>query len=180
MVPVTDAETAETRYRDVREGPVVDWLRAAGRMPLACGPPVEVGGRRWLDGGLTDALLVEKAIDDGADEVTLVLNRPPEPRTRESRLSVWLVDRKFPGLGEAVARHHADWWESVQLARDAPEGVRSSIVAPDEPLDVGRLTRDLDAIEDALARGRASGRAHRERHERGAAGGADAAATGAA
>lgn len=176
VVPVTDAETGETRYRDVREGPVVDWLRAAGRMPLACGPPVEVDGRRWIDGGLTDALLVEKAIEDGAHRVTLVLNRPPEPRSPESRVSVWFVDRKFPGLGEAVAEHHRDWWESVQLARDPPEGVEAEIVAPDGPLEVGRLTRDLEAIEETIARGRQDGRAHLDRAGLEAEAGADAAA----
>lgn len=168
VVPVTDAETGETRYRDVRDGPVLNWLRAAGRMPLGCGPPVEVGGRRWLDGGLTDAVLVGKALDDGAHRVTLVLNRPPAPRDPEPRISAWLVDRRYPGLGEAVRHHHADWNASVRLALDPPEGVDVDVVHPDGDLGLGRFTRDLDRIRGGIAAGREDGRAHLRGRERGA------------
>jgi predicted patatin/cPLA2 family phospholipase len=163
VAPVTEVGTWETHYPDIRQGPVVDWLRAAGRIPIACGPPVEIDGTEWLDGGITDALLVETALEDGADTVTLVLNRPPASRGPEPRIVRWVLNRKYPGLGDALAEHHADWNESLALARDPPDGVEAHVVAPETHLEVGRMSRDVEGARDAVRRGRRQGEDHLRR-----------------
>ncbi len=157
IVPVTHADTGQTHYVDLRDGPVIEWIKAAGRMPLLSGDAVTVEGEPWLDGGLTDAVPMGKALDDGATEVLVVLNRPPQERSPEHRIASWLVDRRYPGLGEYVETHHHDWNTSVALALHPPDGVQVDIIHPQEDLGLNRFTRSIETIEDAAETGRHDG-----------------------
>jgi len=159
VVTATDAETGETRYVDLRAGPVLAWLRATGRMPLASGPAVEIDGRRWVDGGVTDPIPIARAIADRHDRVVCVLNRPAGSRKPEPRFAVKLIARRYPALAPFVARHHENHARAVALAERPPAGVAVSIVRPATPLGLSRFTRDPDAVARALARGEADGRA---------------------
>lgn len=159
IVTVVNARTGETRYVDVRRGPVLAWLRATGRLPLAAGHPVEVDGERWLDGGLTDPIPLRRAIDDGAKEILLILNRPPGERRPEPALSAWLVGKRYPHLRPHVEKHHEHHNEAVRLAERPPAGVHVDVVRPAKDTGVRRFTRDPKAILRAVEMGEADGRA---------------------
>lgn len=163
VVTATDVETGETRYVDVRRGPVLDWLRATGRLPLGTGPAVEIEGRRFVDGGVTDPIPVERAIADGHDDIVCVLNRPAGARAPEPRYVSDLVGRYYPALADAVRDHHGLHNRAVALAERPPAGVRVRIIRPTRPLAVGRLTRDLKELRAAMDAGFADGQAFVER-----------------
>jgi predicted patatin/cPLA2 family phospholipase len=158
VVTATEVETGDVVYHDLREGNVIDWLRATGRLPLASGPPVEIDGTRYLDGGLADPVPIEKAIEDGHDEIVVVLNRPERKSEAESWILGAVVGQRYPELFDLVRRHAEIWNEKVAIARDPPEGVDVSIVQPGEYLDLARLSRDEDKIENAIDTGRRDGR----------------------
>lgn len=157
VVTATEVDTGAAHYQDVRDGDVLDWLRATGRLPLASGPPVTIDGVRYLDGGIAVPVPIQRAIEDGADEVVLVLNRPERKSEAESLFLAALVGQRYPELFDLVRRHAELWNEAVALALDPPEGVDVSIVRPDEYLDLGRLSRDGARIEEAIAEGQAKG-----------------------
>lgn len=159
IVTVTDPLTAETHYPDIRQGPVLPWLRATGRLPLATGPAVEIDGRKWVDGGVTDPVPLAKAIEDGATDVTLILNRPPGMRDPEPAYVIALVRRRYPAIADAIADHHGHHNRAIALAENPPAGVTVRIVRPSAPTGVGRLTRDVDRLRHAIHQGEADGRA---------------------
>lgn len=159
VVTVTDARTGQVHYQDVREGPVLEWLKATGRLPLATGPPVEIDGRLWLDGGLVVPVPAEKAIEDGATEVVALLNRAAGDRTAEPWISEWMVRRKFPALEGLVRDHHKLHAENMAWLHEPPEGVTTHVIRPEKELPVHRLSRDLEAVDQAIETGRADGRA---------------------
>lgn len=154
VVTATDVDTGEAVYHDLREGDVLDWLRATGRLPIASGPPVEIGGRRYLDGGIADPVPIERAIEDGADEILLVLNRPERKSEAESLVLAAVVGQRYPELFDLVRRHAELWNEALETAQDPPEGVEVTIVQPEDYLDLGRLSRDEELIQHAIDEGR--------------------------
>lgn len=158
VVTATEVETGKGHYQDVREGNVLDWLRATGRLPLASGPPVEIGGTEYLDGGIAIPIPIQRAFEDGADEVLLVLNRPERKSEAESWFLAALVGQRYPELFDLVRRHAELWNEAVEAALDPPEGVNVTIVRPEEYLDLGRLSRDWDRIQAAIEEGRGHAR----------------------
>ncbi len=95
-----------------------DWrqaLLASARIPYWAGPPIELHGRRWVDGFVTDPLPVARAVDGGATHVLALLARAPEERlSPSSRVSPPMrahLNNLAPGLASAMtqrSRHHQD------------------------------------------------------------------------
>ena len=57
---------------------VAEWraaLRATATIPYLAGPAVELHGRRWIDGSVSEPLPVPRALADGATHVLALLNR---------------------------------------------------------------------------------------------------------
>lgn len=158
VVTATEVARGKAHYQDVREGNVLDWLRATGRLPLASGPPVEIDGVEYLDGGIAVPIPIERAFADGADEIVLVLNRPERKSEAESWFLAALVGQRYPELFDLVRRHAELWNLALASALDPPEGVTVAIVRPEEYLDLGRLSRDGDRIKDAIEEGLEKGR----------------------
>ncbi len=167
IVTVTDADTGEVHYKDIRQGPVLEWLKATGRLPLATGPPVEIDGTRWLDGGLVVPVPSRRAIEDGATEVVAILNRAEGHRVPEPWFNEWAVRRKFPALEGLVRDHHQFHADNLAWLTDPPEGVTTHLLRPDEALPVHRLSRDLGDVGQAIEVGRSDGRAFLEAYDSG-------------
>lgn len=72
---VTNIETGKTEYIEVpRDDKKWQVLRATCALPLLF-KPILVNGKRYLDGGITVAVPIEKAIEDGCDKNIVILTR---------------------------------------------------------------------------------------------------------
>jgi predicted patatin/cPLA2 family phospholipase len=99
-----------------------DWrqaLLASARIPFWAGPPIELHGRRWVDGFVTDPLPVARAVDGGATHVLTLLARAPEERlSPSSRVAPPMrahLNRLAPGLAAAMAQRGRLHQESTAL-----------------------------------------------------------------
>jgi predicted patatin/cPLA2 family phospholipase len=100
-------ETAETvAFSGMRtKVELYDVVLASSRMPWAGGPPVEIAGRRYLDGGLGSAIPVAEALAAGATHVLALQTRPHGvPRASVSRLADLLIVRHLRRLNPALAK----------------------------------------------------------------------------
>jgi predicted patatin/cPLA2 family phospholipase len=85
------------------EQEVWDAILASSRMPWAGGPPVEIGGRRYLDGGMASPIPVAEAIAAGATHVLALQTRPfGVPRRSASRIGDRFIARHLRGLNPAL------------------------------------------------------------------------------
>ena len=159
-VTASDVDTGEVVYHDLRTGPVIPWLKATGRLPFASGPPVEIDGHRYLDGGILDPIPIRHVVEEGHDDITLILNTPAGKRRKDNAVIAGLAARKYPRLRDGIVRHHEIKHDAVHFAEKPPKGVRVHIVRPHGPTGVSRLTRDLALIRGALEQGRRDGFGH--------------------
>jgi predicted patatin/cPLA2 family phospholipase len=78
-------------------------ILASSRMPWAGGPPVEIAGHRYVDGGLVAPVPVGDAIAAGATHVLALQTRPfGVPRKSASRIGDRLIERHLRGLNPAL------------------------------------------------------------------------------
>ncbi len=155
QVSVVDITTGACEYPDIRQGDVIAWLKATGRLPFASGPPVTIDGRTFLDGGVLDPVPVRYAVERlGADHVTLISNNPPGPKRKDPKPMLMLASRRYPHLKDGIHEHHAIKEASMAYAENPPSGVQIDVLRPGAPTGLGRLTRDLDLIQDGIALGR--------------------------
>lgn len=156
-------------------------ILASSRMPWAGGPPVRIGERRYLDGGMVSPVPVEEAIAAGATHVLALQTRPfGIPRKSASRIGDRLIERHLRGLNPAlvtVYRERIPKYEELvtDLARRSREPGNEppyvlGLRPPEGTPIVGQLERDpvvLTAgavegerlVEDALGSDRQASRA---------------------
>jgi predicted acylesterase/phospholipase RssA len=105
-------------------------LLASSRMPWAGGPPIQIAGRRYIDGGLASAIPVAEALAAGATHVLALQTRPHGvPRKSASRIGDRLIERHLRRLNPAL----------VTLYRDRVAGYESVVT------DIARRSRNPDA-----------------------------------
>ncbi|MEI2776112.1 MAG: patatin-like phospholipase family protein [Tetrasphaera sp.] len=134
-------------------------LRATTSIPIVAGGPVRLGGRRFIDAGVTELVPVRTALADGATHVlALRTKRPserPQPPSRLEQRAVrsWLV-RKAPGAVTAWAAMHARHTEEEWLLAGHP-GVLQIRPPEDGPV-IGMTHRDLATLRAAVEAGYAA------------------------
>ncbi len=160
VVTASDIETGTPHYQDIRVTEVIPWLKATGRLPAAAGPPVTIGGRTFLDGGLTDPIPVRRAAADGHKRITLILNTPRGAGKEDHRWLATMTARRWPALKDGIMRHQEIKQEAIAWAETPPPGIEVDIIRPAQPTGLHRLSRDLDAIHAVIAMGRRDGEAH--------------------
>lgn len=146
-------------------------LRATAAIPLLAGPPVELQGRLWIDGSVSDPLPVLRALTDGATHVLALLTRtvpqllradPAEGPTRWARS----LDRIAPGLG-ALAQEGPRLAPALALVGDAGHPARVGrhvhAVAPRTGTGVHGLSTDVAAVRRASELGYRTMTEHLER-----------------
>jgi predicted patatin/cPLA2 family phospholipase len=112
-----DVDTAEpvdlTGMRTVDE--LCAALLASSRMPWVGGDPVELAGRRYLDGGLAAPIPVATALGAGATHVLVLQTRPHGvPRSSGSRLADRLIVRHLKRLNPELVRLYYGRIESYE------------------------------------------------------------------
>jgi len=160
IVTAVDIHTGEVVYHDLRNGDIIPWLKATGRLPLGSGQPVVIGPRALLDGGIFDPIPVRQAVADGAKRLTVVLNTPAGKRKPDHPLATTLVAARYPRLRDGIVRHADIKQEAIDYAKSPPAGVRCDLIRPAVPTGLSRLTRDLRKIRRALEQGRQDGAAY--------------------
>lgn len=102
----TNVETGKAEYLPVaRDTSMLDLLLASCAMPIVF-PIVEYQGKKYMDGGVADAIPFERAIEDGCDRNIVILTRERDyhkGREKGVELAAKLY-RKYPKFSEALKR----------------------------------------------------------------------------
>ncbi len=130
-------------------------LRATAAIPLLAGPAVELHGRRWIDGSVSEPLPVLRALRDGATHVLALLNRTgPELRRADPGAGParWAraLDRLAPGLGSIAqesSRHGPVLTVLDDAAHPSRGGAHLLALVPGRDVGIQGLTIDVGRVE---------------------------------
>jgi predicted patatin/cPLA2 family phospholipase len=156
----TDALTGEATdlHEHIRDQPTLQAaLRATTAMPLLAGEPVEIGGRRFVDAGVSESVPVRTALAQGATHIVALRTRRPDetvpPPTRGERLvmSRWFA-RRAPGALEPWLRRQAIRAAEEQVLASHPATLQ--IRPPVGSADIGRSERRPQLLRAAVDAGR--------------------------
>ena len=122
-------------------------LEASCCLPVVC-QSVEIDGIHYYDGGLADPVPVQKALDDGCDEVVLILTRPLEKRENNKQdIMTAKILSKFDELAAKNLLKRADRYnQGVEIVKELEKQGKGLIVAPDTIGDMSTLTKDKEKL----------------------------------
>jgi predicted patatin/cPLA2 family phospholipase len=155
LIVLTDCHTGEPVYFHACDDRVFDALRATATMPLATRGFDYVDGQPFADGGVSDPIPIQRALQDGATDITVVLTHNYYFRLKPmSRWLGWLAYPGFPRVARAwTTGQYQKYNAALDLLKQPPAGVRLKVYRPMRPLPVGALTITQKRIEAALTMG---------------------------
>lgn len=157
IVVATDVETGKPVYHICRtlDPAELQWIRASASMPLAA-RIVEIGGRKFLDGGISDSIPLNFMEHSGYDKNVVVLTQPRgfvKQQSGSARL-VNAMYRKYPKLLEAYNRRPAMYNKQLEHVRRSEEAGKAFVIAPPEKLPIRHVEHDQDKILEVYRAGR--------------------------
>lgn len=162
-VVCVDAATGEAVYQrcDQADGVYRDWYRASASMPLVS-RPVEIEGRKYLDGGVADSVPIRYFESIGYGRNVVILTQPEGFVKKPSKgLPVMKrLLRQYPNMVAALEKRHEVYNETTAyIARREKDGA-ALVIRPEKSLDVGRVEHDPARLQAAYDEGRKAGEKH--------------------
>lgn len=152
---VTNVETGKPEYikvDDVFEQ--MDTLRASGSIPVVS-KAVEINGNKYLDGGISDSIPFEWAIERNYEHIVVVLTRDIDYRKKpESKLLIGSLKNKYPCIYEQMLHRHENYNMKIEKLKELEKEGRVFIIRPFEPIEAGRLERDEAKIQNSYDSGK--------------------------
>ena len=129
-------------------------MKASCCIPLVC-KPYRIKGVPYYDGGLSDPIPVQKALDDGCDKVVVILTKPIDTIrvAKKDAFPARVLKRKYPKSGEDLARRYKTYNDQVRLAKKYQKQGKVLILAPDDCCGMETLTKDKSALDKMYHKG---------------------------
>ena len=153
----TDIETGQAVYQQITqvEDSTLEWFRATGSMPIVS-TPVEIAGRKLLDGGMVDCIPLAQFQRMGYERNIVVLTRPKGYQKTPGKLSLLfkLFYPKYPKVAECMARRHEMYNGELQYIEEQAKLGNTLLIYPDHPLDIGRTELNEGKLRAIYQHGR--------------------------
>ena len=148
---VTNMETGKPEYikiDDLKDKVQLEYLRAAGSMPYVS-KPVIIKGKKYLDGGISDSIPIEKIMNMGFDKIIVILTRPIEYRKKKGNEKIpQIYYRKYPKLVETINNRYKMYNEEVEKVIQLEKEKKIFVIRPSRTVGIKRIERDIDKIQE--------------------------------
>ena len=149
-VVATEAKTGNPAYFDKHMDMAENdykILMASSCLPLFC-KPISINGALYYDGGLSDPIPYKKALEDGCDKIIVVLTKPIDAQLNQNRNSLgsFVLKRKYPQFSKAMKAAADTYSKQLGEVLQLQESGKALILAPDDIMGLGTLTRDKEKL----------------------------------
>lgn len=146
---LTNVETGKPEYVKLNNlFDEMEVLRATSAMPLVS-KIVEIDGKKYLDGGVSDSVPVVKMKEMGYDKIIVVLTRPLDYRKKPSNPMLYkLMYSKYPAFIETATNRYKDYNDTVEQIVDMENKQEIFVIRPSKTVDIKRIERDENKLQE--------------------------------
>ncbi|MFP4199605.1 MAG: patatin family protein [Halanaerobium sp.] len=128
-------------------------FKASSSLPLVASP-VEIDGQFYLDGGIRDSIPVKKALNDGYQNLVVVLTREKEYRKTPIKASflLELFLRKYPNLVDNLKERHRLYNNCLEFIENKEKNDQFFVFRP-QKVDIDRFSRNTEELEELYQSG---------------------------
>lgn len=147
-VVTTNCETGEAEYfqlNDMKKD--IIYLQASCSIPMFANI-VEIDGYNLVDGGVSDSIPIEYAINQGCDKNIVILTRDKTYRKNKVKF-LPLIKRKYknyPKLVRAIESRHINYNKSLDLVKSLEEKNEVFVIRPKSPVKVSQIEKNKDKL----------------------------------
>ncbi len=155
---VTDVETGKPEYMRLKScrGKNMDKLRASASLPLVANM-VLVGGRKYLDGGLSDAIPIERSVMSGNDKNLVILTkevgyvRKPIPAYELAMLKLRYA--AYPQVWRLMQDRDIRYNEQLKFLSQMEKDGKAFVIRPQEKSDTKRIDKNPEHLKNLYNEG---------------------------
>ena len=153
----TDVETGEPVYKsfDAVNDEMLEYIRASASMPVVS-KVVEIKGRKFLDGGISDSIPLRFFQQQGYEKNVVVLTQPGGYVKTHNRLLPLMKPfiRKYPKLVHALDTRHEMYNGQTAYVTEEEKAGRAFVIRPAQTLTIGHVSHNPDEMQAAYEQGR--------------------------
>lgn len=145
---VTNIETGKAEYL-----PVVDMKEDMCKVVASSSLPLisqiqEIGGKKYLDGGIADSIPIKKSIKSGNSKNLIVLTQHNGYRKKPSSVmgAIKLKYKKYPFFVEANKNRHAMYNSTLDFIEREEKNGGLVAVRPKKPIEISRFEKNRDKL----------------------------------
>lgn len=148
FVTCSNVETGKPEYLKITDMRTqIDSLRASASLPYFS-KIVEINGKKYLDGGITDSVPVEAFREMGYKRMVVILTRELEYRKKpELRMLPGLVYRKYPAFVKALQNRYLIYNKTIERILELEKNGDIFVIRPSAPLEAGRMEKDPEKVQ---------------------------------
>lgn len=160
-VVTTELESGKPNYTLLDNGLGIDveWIRASASMPLVS-QPVEIEGKHYLDGGITDPIPIAWMKKNISTKNIVILTRPEGYIKPAEKPIVSKFLSKYPNVAEAMKQRHNVYNRSVIMVEEDAKLGNTFLIRPSIDLDIKRTEKNVEKLEAMYDLGRYDAIAH--------------------
>lgn len=158
----TNIETGEAEYLRLKHMQTdIEAVRASSSLPLVS-KNVRIGNKLYLDGGISDAIPLQKSILDGNQKNIVVLTKEVGYRRKPSSLLplIRAAYLRYPKVYERMKNRHIAYNRTLDMVEKKEKAGEVIVLRPKENDGIGRIEKDKEKLmalyrqgyEDAKAR----------------------------
>lgn len=148
VMVTTNCLTGKPEYLEEKKSSerVMDIVRASSSLPFVT-KITYVDGIPMLDGGIVDSIPIRYALDQGYENIVVVLTRNKGYRKKDTKIrAAKAFYRKYPKLQEALFVRNSVYNKTMDLIEKLEEQGRITVIRPVNPVNVGRMEKDVTKL----------------------------------
>lgn len=145
---VTNCETGQAEYIPIKDLKTdLIYVRASASLPMVS-RMVEAGGKKYLDGGVSDSIPIRKSIAGGNKKNVLVLTRDGSYRKQPGGMTALIRAkyRKYPALVNQIEQRFLHYNETLDFIEQEQSRGRAFVIRPKKPVNIKRTEKDREKL----------------------------------
>ena len=148
---VTNVETGKPEYiklDDLENKESLEYLRASGSMPFVS-KPVIINNKKYLDGGISDSIPIEKIMSMGYDKIIVILTRPAGYQKKKSNSMLpKIYYKQYPKFVETIENRYKKYNEEVEKVEELEKQGKVFLIRPSKLIKIKRVEKDCNKIQE--------------------------------
>ena len=148
---VTNVETGKPEYiklDDLENKESLEYLRASGSMPFVS-KPVIISNKKYLDGGISDSIPIEKIMSMGYDKIIVILTRPAGYQKKKSNSMLpKIYYKQYPKFVETIENRYKKYNEEVEKVEELEKQGKVFLIRPSKLIKIKRVEKDCNKIQE--------------------------------
>ena len=145
---VTNIETGEAEFVKIKDAyKQMETLRATSALPFIS-EIIEVGDKKYLDGGISNSIPVDFFEKQDFDKVIVILTRPITYRKEKTTgIQYKMFYKKYPKLVEKLENRYKEYNDTVDKIVELEKEGKLFVIRPSENITIKRLEKDVEKLQ---------------------------------